>query len=124
MSNNQLIDKIKIGNIEFEAYIIVDENNLEAFAIYCQKADTPLILFKQISSDYKVEIEINQKQVEVLQQLKSKNPTQRREHFMLFREFVLTAEQKAKEIVFHDTKLNYFTDVQLIKSIERAYLLD
>lgn len=124
MTTPKLIDKIKIGKIHFEAYIIIDENNLEAFAIYCQKSETPLILFKQISSDYKVEIEINQKQVEVLQQLKSDNPEVRKEHFTKFQEFVLNAEQKAKEIAFQDIKLKYYSDIQLIKSIEEAYLID
>lgn len=124
MKDNLLIDKIQIGLIEFEAYIIQDENNLEAFAIYFQKSTEPLILFQQVSSNYKVEIKINQQLVDELQLLKSKDSEKRKEHYKIFQEFALNAEQKAKEIAFQDTKLNYITDIQLIKSIEQAYLMD
>lgn len=124
MTNPKLIDKIQIGNIEFEAYIIDDENNLEAFVIYFQKLKEPLLMFQQVASDYKIEIKINQKLVEELQHFKSKDAAQRKEHYKMFQEFALKAEQKAKEIAFQDAKLNYITDIQLIKSIERAYLAD
>lgn len=124
MTNPKLIDKIQIGNIEFEAYIIDDENNLEAFVIYFQKLKEPLLMFQQVASDYKIEIKINQKLVEELQHFKSKDAAQRKEHYKMFQEFALNAEQKAKEIAFQDAKLNYITDIQLIKSIEQAYLAD
>lgn len=124
MKNNKLIDQLQIGGIEFEAYIIIDDNDLEAFAVYFQKSKEPLILFKQVSKDFKVEIEINQQQVDFLQQFKSKDLEQRKEQFKLFQEFVLNTEQKAKEIAFQDNKLTYYTDIQLIKSIEEAYLID
>lgn len=124
MSNSKLIDKIQIGQVEFEAYIINDENNLEAFAIYFQQKKEPLILFQQISSDLKVEIKINQELVNELQQLKAKDLTQRKEHYKIFQEFALNAEQKAKEIAFQDAKLTYISDIQVIKCIEQAYLAD
>ena len=124
MNTPLLIDKIKIGNIEFEAYIIKDENNLEAFVIYFQGEKEPLIMFQQVASNYKVELKINQDLVDKLQQFKSKDPQQRKEHFKIFQEFALNAEQKAKEIAFKDARLIYFSDVQLIKSIEQAFLVD
>lgn len=124
MSNSKLIDKIQIGPIEFEAYIINDENNLEAFAIYFQQKKEPLILFQQISSDLKVEIKINQELVNELQQLKAKDMNQRKEHYKIFQEFALNAEQKAKDIAFQDAKLTYISDIQIIKGIEQAYLAD
>lgn len=124
MKEGRLIDKIQIGGMNFEAYIIKVENDLEAFAVYCQKANDPLILFKQISADYKVEIVINKQQVAILQQLKSKEPEQRKEHFKIFQEFVLNAEEKARKIAFQDTKLKYFTDIEIIKGIEDAYLVN
>ncbi|WP_160069853.1 hypothetical protein [Sphingobacterium bovisgrunnientis] len=124
MSNSKLIDKIQIGQVEFEAYIINDENNLEAFAIYFQQKKEPLILFQQISSDLKVEIKINQELVNELQQLKAKDLKQRKEHYKIFQEFALNAEQKAKEIAFQDAKLTYISDIQVIKCIEQAYLAD
>lgn len=124
MKEKQLIDTIQIGDVKFEAYIIIDENNLEAFAIYYQQKEEPLLLFQQISSNLKVEIKINQQLVEELQLLKSKDTAQRKEHYKIFQEFALNAEQKAKEIAFQDSKLNYFTDVQLIKTIEKAYIVD
>jgi len=124
MSNSKLIDKIQIGPIEFEAYIINDENNLEAFAIYFQQKKEPLLLFQQISDDLKVEIKINQQLVDELQQLKAKDIKQRKEHYKIFQEFALNAEQKAKEIAFQDAKLTYISDIQVIKSIEQAYLAD
>lgn len=124
MNTPLLIDKIKIGNIEFEAYIIKDENNLEAFAIYFQGEKEPLIMFQQVASNYKVELKINQDLVDKLQQFKSKDPQQRKEHFKIFQEFALNAEQKAKEIAFQDARLIYFSDIQLIKSIEQAFLVD
>jgi len=124
MSNSKLIDKIQIGQVEFEAYIINDENNLEAFAIYFQQKKEPLILFQQISSDLKVEIKINQELVNELQQLKVKDLKQRKEHYKIFQEFALNAEQKAKEIAFQDAKLTYISDIQVIKCIEQAYLAD
>ncbi|WP_149913180.1 hypothetical protein [Sphingobacterium cavernae] len=124
MSNSKLIDKIQIGQVEFEAYIINDENNLEAFAIYFQQKKEPLILFQQISSDLKVEIKINQELVNELQLLKAKDLKQRKEHYKIFQEFALNAEQKAKEIAFQDAKLTYISDIQVIKCIEQAYLAD
>ncbi|HLS39091.1 MAG TPA: hypothetical protein VK023_12555 [Sphingobacterium bovisgrunnientis] len=124
MSNSKLIDKIQIGQVEFEAYIINDENNLEAFAIYFQQKKEPLILFQQISSDLKVEIKINQELVNELQQLKAKDLKQRKEHYKIFQEFALNAEQRAKEIAFQDAKLTYISDIQVIKCIEQAYLAD
>jgi hypothetical protein len=124
MSNSKLIDKIQIGQVEFEAYIINDENNLEAFAIYFQQKKEPLILFQQISSDLKVEIKINQELVNELQQLKAKDLKQRKEHYKIFQEFALNAEQKAKEIAFQDAKLTYISEIQVIKCIEQAYLAD
>jgi len=124
MSNSKLIDKIQIGPIEFEAYIINDENNLEAFAIYFQQKKEPLILFQQISKDLKVEIKINQRLVDELQLLKAKDLKQRKEHYKIFQEFALNAEQKAKEIAFQDAKLTYISDIQIIKGIEQAYLAD
>jgi hypothetical protein len=124
MNTPLLIDKIKIGNIEFEAYIIKDENNLEAFAIYFQGEKEPLIMFQQVASNYKVELKINQDLVDKLQQFKSKDPQQRKEHFKIFQEFALNTEQKAKEIAFQDARLIYFSDIQLIKSIEQAFLVD
>jgi hypothetical protein len=124
MDTPLLIDKIKIGNIEFEAYIIKDENNLEAFAIYFQGEKEPLIMFQQVASNYKVELKINQDLVDKLQQFKSKDPQQRKEHFKIFQEFALNTEQKAKEIAFQDARLIYFSDIQLIKSIEQAFLVD
>lgn len=124
MSNSKLIDKIQIGQVEFEAYIINDENNLEAFAIYFQQKKEPLILFQQISSDLKVEIKINQELVNELQLLKAKDLKQRKEHYKIFQEFALNAEQKAKEIAFQDVKLTYISDIQVIKCIEQAYLAD
>jgi hypothetical protein len=124
MSNSKLIDKIQIGPIEFEAYIINDENNLEAFAIYFQQKKEPLLLFQQVSSDFKIEIKINQQLVDELQQLKAKDIKQRKEHYKIFQEFALNAEQKAKEIAFQDAKLTYISDIQVIKCIEQAYLAD
>ena len=124
MSNSKLIDKIQIGQVDFEAYIINDENNLEAFAIYFQQKKEPLILFQQVSSDLKVEIKINQELVNELQQLKAKDLKQRKEHYKIFQEFALNAEQKAKEIAFQDAKLTYISDIQVIKCIEQAYLAD
>ncbi|MCA5004579.1 hypothetical protein [Sphingobacterium bovistauri] len=124
MIKSKLIDSIQIGQVEFEAYITIDENNLEAFAVYLDKSNEPLLVFQQISNNFNVEIKINQKLVDELQQYKSKDIDQRKEHYKIFQEFVLNAEQKAKEIAFQDTKLNYFTDIKLIKSIEQAYLID
>ena len=124
MNTPLLIDKINIGNIEFEDYIIKDENNLEAFAIYFQGEKEPLIMFQQVASNYKVELKINQDLVDKLQQFKSKDPQQRKEHFKIFQEFALNTEQKAKEIAFQDARLIYFSDIQLIKSIEQAFLVD
>jgi hypothetical protein len=124
MSNSKLIDKIQIGPIEFEAYIINDENNLEAFAIYFQQKKEPLLLFQQVSSDFKIEIKINQQLVDELQQLKAKDIKQRKEHYKIFQEFALNAQQKAKEIAFQDAKLTYISDIQVIKCIEQAYLAD
>ncbi len=124
MTGKQLIDTIQIGDVKFEAYIIIDENNLEAFAIYFQQNEDPLVLFQQISNDHKVEIKINQQLVEELQLLKSKDIEQRKEHYKIFQEFVLNAEQKAKEIAFQDAKLKYFTDILLVKGIEQAYFVD
>src|SRR5690606_28594755 len=124
MSNSKLIDKIQIGQVEFEAYIINDENNLEAFAIYFQQKKEPLILFQQISSDLKVEIKINQELVNELQQLKAKDLKQRKEQYKIFQEFAPNAEQKAKESAFQDAKLTYISDIQVIKCIEQAYLAD
>ena len=99
-------------------------NNLEAFAIYFQQKKEPLILFQQISSDLKVEIKINQELVNELQLLKAKDLKQRKEHYKIFQEFALNAEQKAKEIAFQDAKLTYISDIQVIKCIEQAYLAD
>lgn len=119
------IDKIQIGAITFEAYIIEDENKLEAFAIYFENNKAPLILFQQDVINKQVEIKINTQLVDAMQQLKSKDSDERKVHFKLFQEFVLNAEQKAKEMAFgEDKKLYYITDVQFLKSIEQAYLLD
>lgn len=124
MTHLKLTDKVQIGKIDFEAYIIKDENNIESFAIYFQKAKEPLILFQQNDVKNQVEIKINQQLVKTIQHLKSKDSVQRKEHFKRFQEFVLDAEQTVKEFIFQDKKLDYITDVQLIKSTEKAYLAD
>lgn len=125
MKNPKLVDKITIGTVEFAAYIVDDENNLEAFAIYYQHEKEPLLMFQQIGNgDNEVEIKINKEMVEKLQLLKSKDLQQRKAHYIAFREFALNAEQKAKEIALKDKKLYYLTDVQLIKCLEQAYLVD
>lgn len=124
MSKTKLIDKIQIGEIKFEAYIIIDENNLEAFAVYFDKVEEPLILFQQDIANNQVEIKINQELVDQLQQLKSKDLALRKEQFKTFQDFALNAEQKAKQIAFQDKKLNYVSDIQLIKNLEEAYLID
>ena len=124
MTKTRLIDSIQIGQVEFAAYIVIDEYDLEAFAVFFDKSEEPLLQFQQVSNNLDVEIKINQKLVEKLQQYKSKDIEQRKEHFKIFQEFALNAEQKAKEIAFQDAKLNYCTDTQLIKSIEQAYLVD
>lgn len=125
MKNPVLVDKITIGTIEFAACIVEDENNLEAFAIYYQHEKEPLLMFQQIDSGAnEVEIKVNQEMVDKLQLLKSKDPQQRTAHYIAFREFALNAEEKAKEIALKDKKLYYLTDVQLIKCLEQAYLVD
>lgn len=124
MRNLKLIDKKLIGNIEFEAHIIEDDNKLEAFAIYFQSSKEPLLLFQQEKINEQIEIKINKKLVDKLQLLKSKEDSLRKDQYKQFLIFVLEAEQVAKKIAFNDIKLNYFTDVQLIKSIEQAYLID
>ncbi|MCI0922631.1 hypothetical protein [Sphingobacterium rhinopitheci] len=120
----RLIDKKQIGKIKFEAYIIEDDNKLEAFAIYFQSSKKPLLLFQQENITGKIEIKINKTLVDRLQLLKSKDDSLRKEHYKQFQKFVLEGEQVAKEIAFKDKKLHYITDVQLIKSIEQTYLLN
>ena len=124
MSNSKLIDKLQIGAVAFEAYIIIDENNLEAFAIYFQDVKEPLIIFQQDPKNKHVEIKVNQQLVKDLHQLKSNDSAQRKEHYKIFQEFALNAEQQAKEIAFQDKKLHYVTDIELLKSLEQAYLID
>lgn len=123
MRNLKLIDNKKIGNLEFNAYITEDENELKAFAIYFQNTLEPLLLFEQDATN-NIEIKINEKLVNTLQQLKSKDDKQRKIHYKVFQEFVLEAQQEAKELIFKDKKIKYITDVKLIKNIEKAYLLN
>lgn len=123
MAHRTLTDKLQIGKIDFEAYIIKDENNLDAFAVYFQNAEEPLIQFQQTEID-EVEIKINQQLFGTMLQLKSKDRAQRKVHYKRFQEFVLNAEQDAKERVFQDKRLNYITDIQLLKKTEQRYLLD
>ena len=118
------IDTIKIGLMTFEAYIIQDNNNLEAFGIYLQNNDKPLLLFQQDVPNEKIDIQIDSQLVNDMQKLKSKDSDQRKEHFKTFQEFVLESEQVAKELVFKNKKLIYMTDVQLLKSIENTYLIE
>lgn len=124
MTRLKFIDKTKIGLIEFDAYIIEDENKLEAFAVYFQDITEPLLMFQQDVVNEKIHININIALVEELQKLKSKNPVLRKEQFKQFQQFVLDAEQVAKQIAFDDRKMFYVSDVQLIKSIEQAFLVD
>ncbi len=119
-----LIDKIQIGSSDFEAYIIKDENKLEAFAVYFQNITDPLVLFQQKKVNKKVEITLNTSLFNKLKHFKAKDSDLRKKHFKMFQEFTLNAEQKAKEIIFKDQKLKYISDIQLIKSLEKAYLLD
>lgn len=122
MEPNKLIDKRTIGRIDFEAYIIEDEKKLLAFAIYFQKHQTPLLLFQQNIPNEKVEIIVNKDLVSKLQLLKPKDEKIRKEQYIEFRTFVLEAEQQAKELVFKDKRLEYYSDVNLLKSIKQAYL--
>lgn len=122
MEPNRLIDKRKIGIIDFKAYIIEDENKLLAFAIYFQNNKTPLLLFQQNIPNEKVEIIVNNELVSKLQLLKSKDEITRKEQYKEFKTFVLDAEQEAKELVFKDKRLQYFSDISLLQSIKQAYL--
>lgn len=124
MKRLTFIDKKQIGRINFEAYIVEDENKLEAFVIYFQDYEDPILMFQQEKKDGKVDIKVNTELVKQLQNYKSKNINQRKEQYKEFKTFVLESEYKAKIIAFQDRKLDYITDVQLIKSIEQAYLLD
>lgn len=124
MNKHTLIDKIRIGLIGFEAYLIEDDNKLQAFAIFLDDSKDPLLLFQKDKKNEKIDITLNVKIADEIQSLKSKDSTVRKEHFKIFQQFVLESEQKAKEMVFKDKRLHYITDVQLLRSIQEAYLID
>ena len=122
MKKLEIVDKAHIGNLDIEAYILDDDNQLKAFGIFVEGHDNALILFQQELDGKSVNININTKLIEVLNKNKSEDPNLRKEIYNSFREFVLESEQTAREKVFKDKKFNYLTDVELIKSIEKDYL--
>ncbi len=124
MTTPMLIDKIQIGNINFMAYIIEDENNKEAFAVFYQNELDPLLLFQQDAEGENIEIKLNTVLVSKIQEIKSKDSILRKKHFKLFQEFALNAEQEAKNMVFKDRKIEYISDIKLLKSLEKDFLLN
>lgn len=124
MKTPMLIDKIQIGNIIFEAYIVEDENKLEAFAVFYQDEMEPLLLFQQNAKDNNVEIKLNTDLVIKIQEVKAKDSALRKKHFKTFQEFALNAEQRAKELLFKNKKVEYISDIRLIKALEKDFLLN
>lgn len=124
MTTPMLIDKIQIGNINFKAYIIEDENKKEAFAVFYQNEIDPLLLFQQDSLGENIEIKLNTVLVSKIQEIKAKDSILRKKHFKLFQEFTLNAEQEAKNMLFKGRKIEYISDIHLLKSLEKDFLLN
>lgn len=122
MTPPMLIDSIQIGTINFEACLIKDENKREAFAVFYQKEIEPLILFQQDTKSEEVEIKLNTTVVKKIQALKSEYTVIRKKHLQKFKEFILNAEEVAKDMIFNKRKLIYVSDIKLIKHLEKEFL--
>lgn len=121
MRKVELIDKIQIGTLKFQAFILEDEHQLEAFAVYVDEVTEPLILFQQQDAGKLIDVKVYPEQVEYLQSKNAIDDPEAKDHYRRLQDFVLNSENTAKDSVFKDKKLEYLTDVNLIKRIKQAF---
>lgn len=120
MRKLELIDKTQIANFKLQAFILEDANLLKAFAIFIDDNVDPFMLFQQREANKLIEIIVYEEQLEYLQSKNEVDDSNAKSNYKKLQDFVLNAENIAKESVFKDKKLEYLADTKAIKRIKQA----
>jgi len=115
-----LIEAISIGNFSFQAFIVQDEQNLPAFAIYIDDIKEPIILYKQNNKDLQISIAVEYLDYILLN--KSKEIKRRKKYYTNFLNFMSQAEHKVFISLFKNQRLKYFKDEKILKGIKTLYI--
>ena len=121
MRKLELIDKTQIANFKLQAFILEDANLLKAFAIFIDDNVDPFMLFQQREANKLIEIIVYEEQLEYLQSKNEVDDSNAKSNYKKLQDFVLNAENIAKESVFKDKKLEYLADTKAIKRIKQAF---
>lgn len=119
-----LVNKTVIGDIEFKAYILTDEDNDLAFAISFQDYQEPLLYFHKTGIENLANLKINTSVFYHIQNLKSLDEHQRQQHYKEFEKFVLLSEYKGRKIAYGNKKFKFIVDQDLKECIRQAYLFN
>ncbi len=117
-----IINRKRIGEIEFTALLYVDENNLLALAINFHNYDEPLLRYQLVKDENIIHVEINSSIFYHIQNLKSFDTNLRKIHFIQFKRFLIASTSTAHRIAHHDNEFHYTFDRDLKDYITQAFL--
>ena len=118
----KIINRKKIGDIEFIAIAYVDAHSLLELAINFHNCSEPLLCYQILNDKNIIHVEINTSVFYHIQNLKSFDTELRKIHYRQFNDFLVTSTAAAQGLVQNNSEYQYTYDMELKECLKQAYL--
>lgn len=116
-----LVDSIQIGLFAFNALIFSHKNDEIGFGIFIENVNSPLIMFENFKEKY-VKISVNEELIKFIAEKSISDLNERQHSYILFMDFVRSAESIAAEKVFKNIRMEYLSDNESLLALRKIYL--